>query len=53
MIGLWIKSVNISILKPNKKKQKKIWISKKFCEDKKLHFCDTEGSLLSSCPTQV
>jgi hypothetical protein len=33
MIGLWIKSVKIRILK--QKKQKTLWISNKFCEDKK------------------
>jgi hypothetical protein len=43
MIGLSIKSMKISILK--QKKRKLYGFQIKFCEDKKLRFCDAPRSL--------
>jgi hypothetical protein len=40
IIGLWIKSVNISIASKTQKNRKLDGFQIKFCEDKKLHFCD-------------
>jgi hypothetical protein len=43
MIGLWIKSMKISILK--QKHWRLYGFQRKFCEDKKLRFCDVGGDL--------
>jgi hypothetical protein len=49
MIGLWIKSMKISILKQKKNNGFKI----KFCEDKKLRFCDVESRVTTFCHCHI
>jgi hypothetical protein len=47
MIGLWTKSVKIRILK--QKNRKLYGFQIKFCEDKKMRFCDVAFVSIKKC----